>query len=84
MFLNQSAHLEVLLLSQCAWGVKTQAGLTFGAVFFLQLMVVMELFFSTTADFGVRGSPVWSPEAVVWLLGLGSSGFCDTVSVVVV
>lgn len=52
--------------------------------FFLQLMVVMELFFMTTADFGVCGSPVCSPEAVVWLLGLGSNGFCDTVPVVVV
>lgn len=91
VFLNQSAHLEALLLrfqmQAGAWGVKMQSRLTLGAVFFfffLQLMVVMELFFMTTADFGVCGSPVCSPEAVVWLLGLGSNGFCDTVPVVVV
>lgn len=38
VFLNQSAHLEVLLLSfqmqAGAWGVKMQSGLTLGAVFF--------------------------------------------------
>lgn len=90
VFLNQSAHLEALLpsvqMQAGAWGVKMQSWLTLGAVFFffLQLMVVMELFFMTTADFGVCGSPVCSPEAVVWLLGLGSNGFCDTVPVVVV